>query len=190
MQNHALHTSHTPHTTQKITLRSFNGEQATQKEVEQTASKKVYTVPTSVMPLDTLSPTAKCIFIIDNSVSVCNFAETSLREAGYNAWSFQSGLDAMHWLATPGGRRPDLLFIDNSLPGIDSCYKVVHAFKSNPGLAQTVCILLSQSEDTIDRFKAKLAGIQSYMAKPFTAPVLLRVTRISLASVALAQPVL
>jgi CheY-like chemotaxis protein len=95
----------------------------------------------------------------------------------------------MQWLTTSGARRPDLLFVDSNLPGMDG-YTVVHAIKSNPGFAQTICILLSQGEGTVDRFKGKLAGIQSYMAKPFTVQVLLRVTRISLASIPAADPVL
>jgi twitching motility two-component system response regulator PilG len=118
-----------------------------------------------------LSPAKKCIFIIDDSLTVQKIVETTLRQAGYETRAFSSGIDALRYLTEPGACRPDLIFVDISLPKLDG-YQVIQIFKKKPEFAHVIYIVLSRRDGLVDRLKGRLAGAQAYITKPFTTQAL------------------
>ncbi len=120
----------------------------------------------------TVAPTPKFILVIDDSAVVRRITETALRRAGYETRSFQDGIDAMKWLAEPGSKTPDLIFVDIGLPKMDG-YEVIRTFKARPRFVDTTCVILSRRDGMVDKLKGRLAGAKAYMTKPFTTQTLL-----------------
>ncbi len=106
------------------------------------------------------------VMVIDDSLVVRKILETCLRRAGYEVKSFQDGMEALHWLATPEARLPALALVDLGLPKIDG-YDLIRLLKARPAFAQTVFVIVSQRDGMLDRLKGRLVGAQAYLTKPF-----------------------
>lgn len=106
------------------------------------------------------------VMVIDDSLVVRKILETCLRRAGYEVKSFQDGMEALHWLATPEARLPALALVDLCLPKIDG-YDLIRLLKARPAFAQTVFVIVSQRDGMLDRLKGRLVGAQAYLTKPF-----------------------
>lgn len=114
-----------------------------------------------------------CIFIIDDSPTICIIVETVLQSAGYKVCSFQNGIDALQWLEQPGAQAPDLLLVDIHLPKIDG-FEVIRRFKAQPSCANSISIILSRYDSLVNQIKGNLVGVQGYITKPFTTQTLLK----------------
>jgi two-component system cell cycle response regulator DivK len=68
--------------------------------------------------------------------------------------------------------RPDLILTDIQLPGLDG-YEAMRRIKANPALRQIPIIVLTSYALSGDDIKAREAGCDAYMAKPFSPRVLL-----------------
>ncbi|MGB8343242.1 MAG: response regulator [Ktedonobacteraceae bacterium] len=110
---------------------------------------------------------AQLILIIDDSPTIRAILEMIVLREGYVAQSFPDGYAALHWLASPEGRPPALMFLDLTMPRMDGL-SVLRHLKSKPALAAVPVIVLTSREGTLDRLKARLAGASEYLTKPFT----------------------
>jgi len=110
---------------------------------------------------------APYILIIDDSPTIRAILEMTARREGYAARSFPDGYLALRWLASPDGRIPALIFLDLTMPRMDG-FTVLRYLKSKPALAALPVIVLTSRGGTIDRLKARLAGADEYLTKPFT----------------------
>jgi len=136
-----------------------------------------FTIPTGTQDgRHFLTPAAKSILVIDDSPTIRKIVEMALCREGYEVKSFNDGIDAMKWLATPGSRIPDLVVVDISLPKLDG-YEVIRRFRANPRFANTTCIILSRHDGVEDKLKGKSAGANAYVTKPFTIQELLATIR-------------
>jgi twitching motility two-component system response regulator PilG len=129
----------------------------------------------------TFSPAIKSVFVIDDSATIRKITETVLQQAGYETRSFRDGVEAMKWFAKPGSQPPDLILVDIGLPKMDG-YEVIRTIKARPRFANTICIVLSGRDSTVDKLKGRLAGAKAYVTKPFTPQILLTAVRAHLTS--------
>lgn len=108
----------------------------------------------------------KLVMIVDDSQferAVCEFI---CQHEGFQTVSFPDGILAMHWLADPSTRPPDLLFLDTQLPFVDG-YKVASKMKAR--FHDLPIILLTRDDGKLDRHKARRSGAQEVIVKPFKA---------------------
>jgi twitching motility two-component system response regulator PilG len=108
----------------------------------------------------------KMIVVVDDSLTVRKIMEACLGRAGFEVQTFEDGVAFFHWLLSPQGRVPDLLFLDLMLPKIDG-YDIARQFKANPRFHQTILLFLSQRDGVLDRLKGRLVGARGYLTKPF-----------------------
>jgi CheY-like chemotaxis protein len=66
--------------------------------------------------------------------------------------------------------RPDVLFADASLSPMDG-YELARTIKSDPSLASTAVIMLTSQFNTLDEARARSAGVDDHVAKPFDTQV-------------------
>ena len=107
------------------------------------------------------------ILIIDDSPTIRAILEMTANRESYAARSFSDGYMALRWLASPDGRIPTLIFLDLTMPRMDG-FTVLRHLKSKPALAVVPVIVLTSREGRIDQLKARLAGADEYLTKPFT----------------------
>ena len=72
--------------------------------------------------------------------------------------------------------RPDLILMDIQLPGLDG-YEATRRIKANPELRRTPIIVVTSYALSGDEDKARDAGCDAYIAKPFDALQLLAMVR-------------
>ena len=106
------------------------------------------------------------VLIIDDSPTIRAVLKMTVRGAGYAAQSFPDGFAALHWLASPEGRVPALIFLDLTMPRMDGFTTLRH-LKCKAALAAVPVIVLTNREGTLNRLKARLAGASEYRSKPF-----------------------
>ncbi len=120
---------------------------------------------------------SKLIMVIDDSLTMRKIVEVSLRREGYTVVSFEDGIQALQALTNQElPRIPDLIILDIDLPKING-YDIARYLRSKPAWKKTGIIILSRHDKMLDRFKARLAGVNVYLTKPFNAQVFLEVVR-------------
>jgi two-component system cell cycle response regulator DivK len=72
--------------------------------------------------------------------------------------------------------RPDLILMDIQLPGIDGC-EATRRIKANPALRRIPVIAVTSYALSGDDVKAKEAGCDAYVTKPFSPRALLAKVR-------------
>jgi two-component system cell cycle response regulator DivK len=72
--------------------------------------------------------------------------------------------------------KPDLILMDIQLPGLDG-YEATRRIKANPALAHIPIIVVTSYALSGDEDKARSAGCDAYIAKPFDALQLLSMVR-------------
>lgn len=68
---------------------------------------------------------------------------------------------------------PDIVLLDAKLPKLDG-YEVCKCIKKNPAMSHTKVLMMSGMTQHSDVIKAREAGVDDYITKPFTSTVLIR----------------
>ncbi|GHO44128.1 response regulator [Ktedonospora formicarum] len=111
---------------------------------------------------------SKLVMIIDDSPTVRKIVEISLRREGFTVASFADGVEALRSVTSRQLERiPDLVILDIDLPKMNG-YEIARYLRSKPAWSDTPIIMLSRHNGVVDRLKARLAGVQTYLSKPFT----------------------
>ena len=84
--------------------------------------------------------------------------------------------DGHQGLSLAAQKRPDLVLIDLSLPGIDG-WMAVKKLKSNPATRKIPVVALTAHAMTGDREKAMGLGFDAYLTKPIDERLLFRTIR-------------
>jgi len=114
----------------------------------------------------------KTIFIVDDNELILELIEAFL-EPHYQVVTFNNGLQAIEAaLASP----PDLLLVDHRMPGMDGI-EVCQQLKNHPQSTTVPVIMLSASATEHEILKARQAGIDDYLSKPFNENSLLILQR-------------
>ena len=111
----------------------------------------------------------KSVLVVDDDPDIRELITWKLGQAGYStmvAGDGEAGLAAV----TAGdseGRAPDLILVDWMMPkmsGIDVC----RALRQNPATARIPVILLTANAQEADVELGFAAGVDDYIAKPFS----------------------
>jgi two-component system cell cycle response regulator DivK len=90
------------------------------------------------------------------------------------AWDGETGIEVA------AAQRPDLILMDIQLPGIDG-YEVTRRIKADPTLRAIPIIAVTSYALSGDEEKARVAGCDAYVAKPYSPRLLLAMIREHLA---------
>jgi CheY-like chemotaxis protein len=118
------------------------------------------------------------ILVADDSMTMRRILELTFAGEDARVVAVDSG-DAA--IARAAELRPDVVIADGSMS--TDGYKVASAIRSTPGLERTAVILLASNKHPFDEARAKAAGVDDHVVKPFdTQHVIDKVRR------AIAQP--
>ena len=120
------------------------------------------------------------IMVIDDSLTVRKILEISLQRAGYVAYPFPDGIQALQALTARQVPMPDAIILDIGLPKMDG-YAVARALKRQDAIDRTPIIMLSGHAGRLDKLRGRLAGASAYVTKPFRPAQLRAVLRSQLA---------
>jgi two-component system cell cycle response regulator DivK len=109
------------------------------------------------------------ILIVDDNDDNRRILRDLLTHAGMEVIEALSGEDAVARAMT---ERPDLVLMDIQLPDIDG-YEATRRIKAEPALSQLPVIAVTSYALSGDEAKARAAGCDGYVAKPFSPRALL-----------------
>jgi len=101
--------------------------------------------------------------VVDDSQTVRNIMALIVHRLGHKSVRAASAMEGLTLLTE---LRPDLIFLDITLPGMDGL-DVCKVIKNNKHTKQVPVIMLSGSEQVFDKVMGRLAGAADYITKPF-----------------------
>ncbi len=118
--------------------------------------------------------------MIDDSLTVRKIIEVALTREGLNVVCYPDGIEALRAVTDRQlDHIPDLVLLDLGLPKMNG-FEILRYLRSKPQWNQTVIVILSRHDGIINRLKARLAGAQAYLTKPFTTQVLVDTVKTNL----------
>ena len=105
---------------------------------------------------------APTILIVDDELKNRKLLAVLLHAEGYLTTSVDSGVDA---LASIAASAPDLILLDNLMPGMDGC-QVAIALKADPATSGIPIIMLTARVDREARLAGLDAGAEDFLSKP------------------------
>jgi len=109
------------------------------------------------------------ILVIEDHEDNRRIVRDLLTPAGYELIEAVTGEDGVAMAET---HRPDLILMDIQLPGLDG-YEATRRIKANPALRQIPIIAVTSYALSGDDVKAREAGCDAYVTKPFSPRALL-----------------
>ena len=116
---------------------------------------------------------SKCILIVEDQEDLRGVLRDLLGGSGYAVIEAQDGQDGVDKAKS---ERPDLILMDIQLPVIDG-YEATRQIKADPSLAKMPIIAVSSFAMKGDEEKARAAGCNHYVTKPYSPLQLLRMIR-------------
>ena len=104
------------------------------------------------------------VAVIDDSKTIRRTAEMILKKAGCEVMSAEDGFSALSMIVE---FQPQVIFIDILMPRLDG-YQTCSLLKQNDRFSDIPIIMLSSKDGLFDRAKARIAGSDEYLTKPFT----------------------
>lgn len=104
------------------------------------------------------------VLIIDDSRTIVTALRKFLRSAGYEtleALDAESGLELLH------AHKPDLIFLDIVLPGMNG-FATLRAIRRDPTTRDIPVIMMSGNEQAMEQFFGTRIGADDFMKKPFS----------------------
>ncbi len=111
------------------------------------------------------------ILILEDDDSIRRMVTVLLEARGFSVLAASNGKDALDWAQV---RPPDVAVLDLAMPGLYDGFEVIRRLRASPGTARTPLIVLSARDDEGSRSRARGAGADSFLAKPFSPGALLR----------------
>ena len=109
------------------------------------------------------------ILVVEDQEDNRQILRDLLGSAGYELTEAQNGQQALSAVAT---RRPDLILMDIQLPVMDG-YEATRRIKSNPTTQSIPIIVVTSYALSGDESKARAAGCDAYVTKPYSPRQLL-----------------
>ena len=113
------------------------------------------------------------ILVIEDHEDNRRIVRDLLTPAGYELIEAVTGEDGVAMAET---HRPDLILMDIQLPGLDG-YEATRRIKANPALRAIPIIAVTSYALSGDDVKAREAGCNDYVTKPFSPRALLAKVR-------------
>ncbi len=108
----------------------------------------------------------KLVLVVDDSPMICRIVKFSLQKYGISTMLFRSGVDALNALNEGTAPVPDLVLLDINLPHMNG-YDVASLLSSKREFRSVPIVMLSGRDGFIDRIRAKRAGADDFISKPF-----------------------
>ena len=118
----------------------------------------------------------KRILVVEDQEDLRGLLRTLLTGSGYEVLE---AADGEAGVAKAKSDRPDLVLMDIQMPVLDG-YEATRRIKADPDLAATPVIAVSSFAMKGDEEKARAAGCDHYVTKPYSPMQLLRVIRSTL----------
>jgi PAS domain S-box-containing protein len=116
----------------------------------------------------TPNPSARCILVVDDNMDAADSLSYLLRSFGHDVQVALNGPDALDATAA---FRPDIVFLDIGMPGMDG-YEVARRLRRHPGLENTLLVALSGYGSDKDRRHSFEVGFDVHLVKPVDADTL------------------
>ncbi len=116
---------------------------------------------------------SKRILVVEDQEDLRGVLRTLLTGSGY---AMLEAVDGETGVARAKSDRPDLILMDIQMPVLDG-YEATRRIKADPDLAATPVIAVSSFAMKGDEEKARAAGCDHYVTKPYSPMQLLRVIR-------------
>jgi two-component system cell cycle response regulator DivK len=112
---------------------------------------------------------SKRILVVEDQEDNRRILRDLLTNAGYEIIEVENGEEA---LAVAARERPDLILMDIQLPLLDG-YEVTRRIKADPALRAIPIIAITSYALSGDESKARAAGCDAYVDKPYSPRALL-----------------
>jgi two-component system, cell cycle response regulator DivK len=116
---------------------------------------------------------SKRILVVEDQEDLRGVLRDLFGRSGYDVLEAVDGRDGV---AKALSERPDLILMDIQLPVLDG-YDATRQIKADPGLKATPIIAVSSFAMKGDEEKARAAGCDHYVTKPYSPMQLLRLVR-------------
>jgi two-component system cell cycle response regulator DivK len=123
---------------------------------------------------------SKCILVVEDQEDNRQIVRDLLTTTDYEVMEAENGEEA---LAAVAKQRPDLILMDIQLPIMDG-YEATRRIKADPGLSAIPIIAVTSYALSGDEEKARAAGCDDFVPKPFSPRELLAKIRKYLPSAA------
>jgi two-component system, cell cycle response regulator DivK len=117
--------------------------------------------------------TGKRILVVEDQEDLRGVLRDLLGGSGYAVVEAAAGREG---IGKAQSERPDLILMDIQLPVVDG-YEATRQIKADPALAKTPIIAVSSFAMKGDEEKARAAGCDHYVTKPYSPLQLLRTIR-------------
>ena len=114
-----------------------------------------------------------CILVVEDQMDNRQILRDLLGNAGYTLVEAENGEEA---LAAVAKQRPDLILMDIQLPVMDG-YEAPRRIKSDPATKSIPIIVITSYALSGDEGKARAAGCDAYVTKPYSPRQLLAKVR-------------
>ena len=112
---------------------------------------------------------SKRILVVEDQEHNRQILRDLLATAGYDMIEAEDGVQA---IAAASEHRPDLILMDIQLPELDG-YEATRRIKADPALNAIPIIVVTSYALSGDEDKARAAGCNAYVAKPYSPRALL-----------------
>jgi two-component system, cell cycle response regulator DivK len=112
---------------------------------------------------------SRCILVVEDQMDNRQILRDLLGNAGYELLEAENGAEA---LTTVARQRPDLILMDIQLPVMDG-YEATRRLKADPATKSIPIIVVTSYALSGDETKAREAGCDAYVTKPFSPRQLL-----------------
>lgn len=113
---------------------------------------------------ENLPLSGKKVVLIDDSNTIRRSGEIFLSQAGCQVVLAEDGFDGLSKVID---HAPDVIFVDVMMPRLDG-YQTCALIKNHPRSGNIPVVMLTSKDTLFDRARAKLAGSDQYLIKPFT----------------------
>jgi two-component system cell cycle response regulator DivK len=113
------------------------------------------------------------ILIVEDQEDNRRILRDLLTAAGYELLEATAGDEGV---AVAAREAPDLILMDIQLPGLDG-YEATRRIRANPALVKTPIIAVTSYALSGDEVKARAAGCDDYVTKPYSPRALLAKVR-------------
>jgi two-component system, cell cycle response regulator DivK len=111
----------------------------------------------------------RCILVVEDQEDNRRILRDLLTNSGYNLVEAEDGAQA---LTMAQHKRPDLILMDVQIPVLDG-YEVTRRLKADPELRAIPIIVVTSYALSGDESKARAAGCNGYVSKPYSTRQLL-----------------
>jgi two-component system phosphate regulon response regulator PhoB len=113
------------------------------------------------------------VLIADDEPAILELVRFTLEGEGVRVLEAADGQQAM---ALALAERPDLVLLDLRMPGLDGV-EVCRRLRAEPALGRSRIVMLTAASQRADRARARAAGADDYLTKPFSPLALFALVR-------------